>query len=254
MKKPSPVRIDHYVYECGGPHWSPIFVATICPRVDRGTTYPQEKQAEATVTYRLYQNDNMRRKLSLNFVFRCCFVALFVLQANVYAEPLTWTIQSLRFENGTTGSGSFDYDATTNIYSNINITTTINNAMFDETTEIASPTSATNPDFVPDATEPFTDLPFLRIFFESPGLTNNGGIVSMTGGFEARCTSQEPRPLLCITGFLSLESGSVSAPMPPSEAPSAAPSESASPTASRNRKVCRGARSAWLAFRETTLQ
>ena len=41
----------------------------------------------------------------------------------VHAAPITWYLQDVTFSNGTFAAGSFDYDATTNTYSNIDITT-----------------------------------------------------------------------------------------------------------------------------------
>ena len=38
--------------------------------------------------------------------------------------PLTWTISNATFSDGGTASGTFVYDADTNTYSSINITTT----------------------------------------------------------------------------------------------------------------------------------
>ena len=46
----------------------------------------------------------------------------FVLGASsASAAPITWTLQNVTFLDGGTGSGSFVYDATTNVYANINI-------------------------------------------------------------------------------------------------------------------------------------
>lgn len=52
------------------------------------------------------------------FLFFC------VAATNVSAAVVTWTFQNAFWDDGGTITGSFDYDADTDIYSNINITTT----------------------------------------------------------------------------------------------------------------------------------
>jgi hypothetical protein len=40
------------------------------------------------------------------------------------AAPLLWTLEGVTFAGGGTASGSFDFNADTNVYSNVDITTT----------------------------------------------------------------------------------------------------------------------------------
>ncbi|MEP7354005.1 MAG: hypothetical protein ABI824_12310, partial [Acidobacteriota bacterium] len=42
----------------------------------------------------------------------------------VGAAPITWYLQGVTFADGGTASGSFVYDATTNVYSGVNVSVT----------------------------------------------------------------------------------------------------------------------------------
>ncbi|MGI9318020.1 MAG: VPLPA-CTERM sorting domain-containing protein [bacterium] len=46
---------------------------------------------------------------------------LFIFSASVWSAPVTWTLSDVGFADGATYTGSFDYDADTNTYSNIEI-------------------------------------------------------------------------------------------------------------------------------------
>ena len=53
------------------------------------------------------------------------FLTLLLITSSATAAPVTWTIDSMSFYfTGGRAYGSFDYDASTNQFSNINITTT----------------------------------------------------------------------------------------------------------------------------------
>jgi len=49
----------------------------------------------------------------------CCFIV----SVNTFAAPVTWTVHDAVFNNGATMTGQFDYDASTNTYSNISVQT-----------------------------------------------------------------------------------------------------------------------------------
>jgi IPTL-CTERM motif len=63
----------------------------------------------------------MRRMLVLSL---CAVTMLGALLGRADAAPVTFTLRGVTFQDGATASGSFDYDANTNTYSNVNITTT----------------------------------------------------------------------------------------------------------------------------------
>ena len=51
-----------------------------------------------------------------------------VLVAHAVAVPVTWTLSGVTFGDGGIATGSFAYDASSNTYSNVNITTTTGSA------------------------------------------------------------------------------------------------------------------------------
>jgi hypothetical protein len=53
----------------------------------------------------------------------CALAMFWALAGSASAAPVTWTLNGVTFQDGATASGSFVYDATTNTYSNVNITT-----------------------------------------------------------------------------------------------------------------------------------
>ena len=50
-------------------------------------------------------------------------VILLLVAGSVQAAPLTWTLNDAEFEDGSSLTGSFVFDAATNIYSDVNIVT-----------------------------------------------------------------------------------------------------------------------------------
>ena len=57
------------------------------------------------------------------FALRCILFNCDVLSAVANGVPLIWYLSGVEFTDGGTASGSFTYDADSNTYSNINITT-----------------------------------------------------------------------------------------------------------------------------------
>jgi hypothetical protein len=122
------------------------------------------------------------------------FVVLALGSMALVAQPLTWTLQGVTFSDGGTASGSFQYDAATQTYSNINITTTTGTVRTGATYHFFS--SGLGP--VPPASyvlvvtigsgDP-TGTPVLFLPFSAPGLTNSGGTVTLNVGQEASCAN-----------------------------------------------------------------
>jgi hypothetical protein len=99
-----------------------------------------------------------------------------------------WTLNATQ-DSGGTVVGSFVYDAATNLYSNIGITTTVPTGTFD-TSDIAplfgapSPTRLTLVDgFVAGAN---AGKPVIFLEF-NPALTNLGGSVNIAGSLDGLC-------------------------------------------------------------------
>ena len=132
--------------------------------------------------------------------------------ACAHAAPVQWNLSGVAFDDGNTASGSFTYDAATNVYSGILITTSALGTIYD-TTELL-------PDFgFPSATalaliDGFvsganTNKPLFLMSFVS-GLTDAGGSVALAVGnglnFEGICGTPP-----CSTGGISrtITAGSV---------------------------------------------
>ena len=122
-----------------------------------------------------------------NFIF-----VLLLLPGLSVAAPLTWTINNLTLSNGGTITGSFDYDAGTDVLSNINIVSTAYGDSF-----AITDANVDSADFCPP--EPFCGIdtvefvvyPTSRLvrdigFYLDAPLTNSGGVVSINTAFDVR--------------------------------------------------------------------
>jgi hypothetical protein len=129
--------------------------------------------------------------------------------ANASATPVLWTINTTN-DGGGTVVGSFVYDADTNLYSNIAITTTVPTATFD-TSDIAAIFGAPSPHrlvlidgFVPGAND---GKPVLLLNFPT-GLTNLGGAL-LSSGQDGPCDGADCSSIgylfegVSVGGFLS---------------------------------------------------
>ena len=98
------------------------------------------------------------------------------------AEPFLWTLNGVTFDDGGAATGSFIFDADTNTYSAINITTTAGTVLGGATYGDVNPCCTLNAFqliTVPDASLP--DLTGAFVFFPAfaPLLTNLGGTVGL---------------------------------------------------------------------------
>ena len=117
---------------------------------------------------------------------------MFLLPAGANAVPLTYNLSGVTFSDSGTASGSFQYDAVTNAYSNVNIITTNGGSRSGATYNSVSGGFA--PDsggilLVTMAGAGQTGLPGLALFF-SPVLNGAGGMSTLTGE-EANCVDPE---------------------------------------------------------------
>jgi len=96
------------------------------------------------------------------------------------AAPVTWYLQGVTFVDGGTATGSFVYDANTNTYSSINITTTSGATLQGFTYAFYDPTfsDATIVDFVTSNNPNKTGTSYLELDF-TPPLTNAGGTIPL---------------------------------------------------------------------------
>ena len=139
------------------------------------------------------------------------------------AVPLTWTLQSVVFDDGGTANGSFVFDADTTSYSNIMINTTAGSVLGAQAYTLLRPGSGTL-DFgftIIDVVEAdMTGNQHMAVVFAS-SLTNAGGTISFgsNGGFdpwEGTCSQAD-----CKMGFIdrNVVSGTVFARAPDSTNP-----------------------------------
>jgi len=139
-------------------------------------------------------------------------LALGLTSAAASAIPVTWTLQGVTFTDGGTASGSFAYDADTNTYSSVNITTTPGSVILTGATLVyVSPGFAPSNDSVLTAASNAADLTGTRAFalFFGSALTNVGGTVSIASGEEASCANSTCSAPTAPNRFTS--AGSVSA-------------------------------------------
>lgn len=118
------------------------------------------------------------------------------------AVPVTWNLQNWTFNDGGTASGSFVYDADTNVFSD----------MFIATTNGSARTGAIYGDVISGGNSAFSAVPNagfpslvsssnLLVMFAS-ALTNAGGLVDVFMGQEATCDSENCSSITSPIRFL----------------------------------------------------
>jgi hypothetical protein len=111
--------------------------------------------------------------------------------SSVWAAPVTWTLSDVFFTGGDALTGSFDYDADTNTYSDINIFFEYDDPFEDGYHNFYTTTGVwhNGDSFESDSNGayfyPWYDFPehfdFLALWFTAP-LTNSGGNISLESG------------------------------------------------------------------------
>lgn len=156
--------------------------------------------------------------------YSCAFAALALsfLAVSASAAPLVWTLQGVTFTDGGTASGSFMYDAATNTYSNVNITTTAGSVRTGATYHfVAGPPNSPDSNFFLQLTIGsgiLTGTPAFSLVFPSAGLTASGGTVAVTFGLEALCSDAvctgPSGPSRTVTGRASVVASTPNTPAP----------------------------------------
>ena len=148
-------------------------------------------------------------------MWRMLLLAAFALcqwSAPAFALPIQWTLEGVTFSDGASAFGTFVYDADTNEYTDINITTTTASrpgAMY--AFVCVAPCTGVMPDQNGElnlTTSPSSDqtgLPGFALFFDPP-LSNSGGVRAVLGALEADCSNST-----CVapTGTMRSGAGSV---------------------------------------------
>lgn len=120
--------------------------------------------------------------------------ALLALAPGVRAAPVVWTLADVLFDDGGTAAGSFIYDADTDTYSAINISTSAGSVFGGAAYAELLFGGATDAAFVSGALPDYTGEPLLQLIFQTP-LTSAGGLVGLVdlffpaaSSYEATCT------------------------------------------------------------------
>jgi hypothetical protein len=123
------------------------------------------------------------------------FIAAFFASASVCAMPVEWVIDSLVFDDGGMGSGTFTYDADTNIYSNIDIVTTAGTESEGAPYISVIDAAANDSTYVAVMVYPLEGSHMLELSF-ADSLTNAGGTIAIDGYGESLCGQECMYPVL----------------------------------------------------------
>lgn len=107
------------------------------------------------------------------------------------ADPVTWFLSDVRFDDGGTASGSFVFDADTQAFSNVDITTTDGNMRLGVQYTFPSLLgTAAMPDFL-NLEFPIQNGVTSRLSFLLAGsMTNAGGVLDIRSGQEFTCLDE----------------------------------------------------------------
>jgi hypothetical protein len=107
------------------------------------------------------------------------------------ADGITWTLSGVTFDDGGTASGSFIYDATTNAYSSIDISTTATSTFAGATyTGLSGGFGSSSTGMLLGPVGDLTNTDLLFIMFAA-ALTDLGGTVSLDGVGEGTCDNTD---------------------------------------------------------------
>ena len=133
-------------------------------------------------------------------------VTLFA-SGSVCAAPVEWAIDSLVFDDGGTGSGTFTYDADTNMYSSIDIVTTAGSGSAGAPYISVIDDAPNDSTYVAVMVYPLEGSHMLELSF-ADSLTNAGGTIAIDGYGESLCGQECMFPVL---GLRQISGGQISA-------------------------------------------
>jgi hypothetical protein len=134
-------------------------------------------------------------------------VFAFLASMTCSAAPVSWTINSLIFDDGGTASGTFTYDADADTYTNIDIVTTVGSAFDGASYDALNPFAPNAPDFMVAFIFPVGGAPALALGFAAP-LTNAGGTIAINFATESICDDACENP---AADYRYVSSGHISA-------------------------------------------
>jgi hypothetical protein len=118
-------------------------------------------------------------------------VVLLCMPSIASADGITWTLSDVTFDDGGVASGSFVYDALTNTYSSIDMTTTSGSAFAGTTYNALSGLfGSTSTGMLLGASGDLTDTDVLLLLFSAP-LTDSGGTVVLFSVLEGTCDNTD---------------------------------------------------------------
>jgi hypothetical protein len=139
----------------------------------------------------------MNRVMFRSLITALALFALFCVPSIASANGITWDLSGVTFDDLGTASGSFVYDAATNTYSSIHVTTTTGTALAGATyTSLSFLSSSSATGFLFGASSgDLTSTSLLFVLFDAP-LTNSGGIVQLSllspnDSVEGFCTNSD---------------------------------------------------------------
>jgi hypothetical protein len=159
----------------------------------------------------------MKRQIAATLL-RGALIAIAVILSvpSASAGTILWTLQGVTFNDGGTASGSFDYNADTNTYSNIDVTTTLGSSFSGATYLALDPgksSTSTSLAVVPNASLANVGTPVFDLFFSS-ALTDAGGADALNHVLdEGTCTTTG---CTAAMGLRSVTAGSANAVPEPS--------------------------------------
>ena len=126
----------------------------------------------------------------------CALAVICVLSGSAAAAPVTWTLDGVAFDDGGTASGSFVYDAATNTYSAISITTTAGSSRPGASYAFActppcaglQPTADAILFLTTSSASDQSGLPGFALHFRTGDLADQGKSAPISDGTEASCS------------------------------------------------------------------
>ncbi len=123
----------------------------------------------------------MNRLTFRRLITALALFVLFCVPSIASADGITWTFSGATFDDGGTASGSFNYDAVTNMYSAIDVTTTTGTTLAGTTyTSLSYLAGSTDTGMLLGVSSgSIMNTSLLFLLFDAP-LTNSGGIVQLS--------------------------------------------------------------------------
>jgi len=140
---------------------------------------------------------------------------VFAFSATV-AHAIPWVLSGVTFDDGGTAYGTFDYNADTDILSNINITTTAGTALSGTSYIFEHPYNSLADNYLALVDSIAADLTGITalVFDLTNPMTNGGGSISLSGRFEGICSNSSCSMLDSNEPYRFIDEGSITSSVP----------------------------------------